>query len=85
MKKLLLSVLLLFVICNGCFAIESRYIVPNNRFKFSEYKGLGIRNGIRIIIDNKTGKEYLLYYNSDGVTSIDLGTNIKPAVYVHKK
>lgn len=47
MKKLLLSVLLLFVVCNGCFTIESRFIVPNNRFKFSEYKAFSLHNGIR--------------------------------------
>lgn len=75
MKRFILSLILIGIACQNCFASE-RFIVPNNRFKISEYKVLSINNGLRLVVDNQTGREYLLYYNGDGVTCIHLNIAI---------
>lgn len=77
MKKILLILFLFLTFIQSSSAIEGRFIVPNNRFKMSEYKVIGHNNIVRLIIDNKTNQEYLLYYSGHGVTSIKLDTKVK--------
>lgn len=84
MKKLLLSVLLLFVVCNVGYSAENLYA------RFSTSKKIELQSGHRLYIlkDIKTNTEYIVLENFqvNGTGAIlTITPLIKPAVYVHKK